>query len=139
MKQILLALLTMIICTAINAQCGKNLTLTSSRTEYLDASGAVQRTVDEATKIDIGQKSITISPGGDHTMTGTILSATCAWKTAFKEGKSEFKTEFEDNGTLKKITIVLEGKNGKVSFTVNIDDEPDKIIRVWPDSFEEKK
>jgi len=139
MKLILLALLTMIISTALSAQCGKNVTLTSSKTEYLDASGAVQRTVDEATKIDIGQKSISISPGGDHTMTGTILSATCAWKTAYKEGKSEFKTEFEDNGTLKKITIVLEGKNGKVSFTVTIADEPDKVIRVWPDSFEEKK
>ena len=139
MKQILLALSTMIFCTVLSAQCNKNLTLTSSKTEYLDASGAVQRTVDEITKIGIDQKSITISPGGDHTMTGTILSATCSWKTAFKEGKSEFKTEFEDNGTLKKITIVLEGKNGKVSFTVTIADEPDKIIRVWSDTFEEKK
>jgi hypothetical protein len=139
MKQILLALFTMIFCTALSAQCDKNLTLTSSKTEYLDASGAVQRTVDEITKIDIDQKSISISPGGDHTMTGTILSVTCGWKTAFKEGKSEFKTEFDDNGTSKKITIVLEGKNGKVSFTVTIADEPDKIIRVWSDTFGEKK
>ena len=139
MKQILLALSTLIFCTALNAQCDKNLTLTSSKTEYLDASGAVQRTVDENTKIDIDQKSISISPGGDHTMTGAILTATCGWKTAFKEGKSEFKTQFEDNGVLKKINIVLEGKNGKISFTVTMVDEPNKIIRVWPDSFEEKK
>ena len=139
MKQILLALSSMIFCTVLSAQCGKNLTLTSSKTEYLNASGAVQRTVDEITKIDIDQKAISISPGGDHTMTGAILSTTCGWKTAFKEGKSEFKTEFEDNGTLKKITIALEGKNGKVSFTATIADEPDKIIRVWLDSFEEKK
>ena len=139
MKQILLALSTMIFCTVPSAQCDKNLTLTSSKTEYLDASGAVQRTVDETTKIDISQKSISISPGGDHTMTGAILSATCGWKTAFREGKSEYKTQFDDNGTLKKITIVIEGKNGKASFTVTIADEPDKIIRVWLDSFEEKK
>ena len=139
MKQIILGVYATIFCTALSAQCGKDLTLTSSTTEYLDASGAVQKTVDESTKIEIGQKSISISPGGDHTMTGTILSVTCAWKTGFKEGKSEFKTEFEDEGSLKKITIVLEGKNGKVSFTVNIADEPDKIIRVWADSFEEKK
>ena len=63
-----------------------------------------------------------------------ILSATCSWKTAFYEGKSEFATEFEVNGTLKKITIVLESKNGKVSFTVTFADEPDKIIRMWCDS-----
>jgi hypothetical protein len=139
MKQILLALFAVIFCTALSAQCGKNLTLTSSKTEYLDGSGAVQRTVDEVTKIDIDQKSISISPGNDHTMTGTILSTTCDWKTAFKEGKSEFKTEFDDNGTLKKINIVLEGKDGKVSFTVTIVDEPGKMIRVWSDTFGEKK
>ncbi len=139
MKQTFLALFTMILCTALKAQCDKRLTLTSSKTEYLDASGIVQRSVDENTRIDIDQKSISISPGNDHTMTGAILSSTCAWKTAFKEGKSEFKTEFEDNGTLKKINVVIEGKNGKVSFTVSFADEPEKVIRVWSDTFEEKK
>lgn len=139
MKQILLALLATIFCATLNAQCDKNLVLTSSKTEYLDASGAVQKTMDEKTQIDIGQKSITISPGSDHTMTGAILSVTCAWQTAFKEGKSEFKTEFEDQGMNKQITIILEGKNGKVSFTVTFADNPNKIIRVWADSFEEKK
>ena len=138
MKQILLALFTITSCTALSAQCNKNLTLTSTKTEYLDASGAIQRTVDENTRIEIDPKAISISPG-DHTMTGAILSANCRWKIPFKEGRSEFKTEFEDNGTLKRIDILLEGKNGKVSFTVTIADEPGKIIRVWCDSFVEKK
>ena len=143
MKQILLALLVLVCCTAFNistnAQCEKKLVLASSKTEYLDAAGAVQKTVDEKTQIDITQKSITISPAGDHTMTGEILSATCAWKTAFQEGKSEFKTKFEDQGEPKHITITLEGKNGKVYFLAVFDDTPDKRIRVWLDSFEEKK
>ena len=143
MKQILLALLVLLCCTAFNistnAQCDKNLVLTSSKTEYLDAAGAVQKTVDENTRIDITPKSITISPDSDHTMTGEILSVTCGWKTAFQEGKSEFKTKFEDQDVTRHITITLEGKNGKVCFLAVFDDTPDKRIRVWLDSFEEKK
>ena len=143
MKQILLAGLVLLCCTAFsicsNAQCGKNLVLTSSKTEYLDTAGAVRRTVDEKTRIDITPKSITISPASDHAMTGEILSATCVWKTAFQEGKSEFKTRFEDQGESKSITITLEGKNGKLSFLAVFDDAPDKRIRVWLDGFEEKK
>jgi hypothetical protein len=57
MKQILLALPVLVCCTAFNistnAQCNKNLVLASSKTEYLDAAGAVQKTVDEKTQIDI--------------------------------------------------------------------------------------
>src|SRR5688572_659315 len=120
MKQILLALLVLLCCTAFNistnAQCDKNLVLTSSKTEYLDAAGAVQKTVDEETRIDITPKSITIAPASDRTMTGEILSVTCTWKTAFQDGKSEFKAKFEDQGEAKHITITLEGKNGKVYF-----------------------
>ena len=139
MKQILFALVATIFCTCLNAQCDKNLVLTSSKTEYLDASGAIQKTVNEKAQIDIGRKSITISPGRDRTMTGAIRSVTCAWQTAFKDGESEFKTEFEDQGESKQITIVLEGKNGKVSFTAIFVDTPDKRIRVRADNFEEKK
>lgn len=139
MKKILFVLLAVISCTVLNAQCDKNLVLSSSRTEYLDGSGAIQRTVDEKTKIEIGPKSITISPESDRTMTGTILSVACAWQKPFKEGKTEFKIEFEDEGTTRQISIILEGKNGKISFTATFADNPDKVIRVWADSFEEKK
>jgi|SRR5687768_5682593 len=143
MKQILLALLVLLCCTAfnisINAQCDKNLVLASSKTEYLNAAGVVQKTVDQKTRIDITPKSITISPDSDRTMTGEIASVTCAWKIAFQEGKSEFKTKFEDQGEAKHITITLEGKNGKVCFLAVFDDTPDKRIRVWLDSFKENK
>ena len=143
MKRIPFALLVLVCCTALNtitkAQCDKNLVLTSSKTEFLDSAGVIKNVVDEKTIIEIAKASITISPASDHTMIGKILSGKCEWKTAFQEGKSEFKTIFEDQGEPKKITITLEGKNGKVSFLVVFDDTPDKRIRVWTDSFEEKK
>ncbi len=143
MKQIIPVFLALIVSitlqTTVNAQCEKKLSLTSSKTEYLDTSGAVRKTMDEETEITITEKTITISPASDHTMTGTILSAKCEWKIPFKEGQSEFKTEFEDQGEKKNITIVLEGKEGKVSFLVTVDDASNKRIRVWADSFKEAK
>lgn len=126
------------IVVAGNTQCDKNLVLTSSRTEYTDSSGNVQRTEDENTTIEIGKNTITISPGSRTVMAGTIRSTACNWKTPFKEGLTELKTVFEDNGNSRYITIRLEGKDGKVSFTVIMDDYPDRRIRVWPDTFREQ-
>lgn len=143
MKQIIPVFLALTFCIAsqsvVHAQCEKKLSLTSSKTEYLDASGAVRKTKDEVTEITITDKSITISPASDRTMTGIILSAKCAWQVPFKEGQSEFKTQFDDQGETKNITITLEGKDGKVSFLATVNDASDKRIRVWADSFKEAK
>ncbi|HKZ67316.1 MAG TPA: hypothetical protein VJ111_13210 [Chitinophagaceae bacterium] len=143
MKQISLALLVLVCCTALTtstlAQCDKTIVVTSSKTEYLDIAGAIKKVIGEKTVIEITQTSITISPESDHTMTGAILSVNCTWKMAFREGKSEFKTIFKENDESKPITITLEGKDGKISFLAVFDDAPDKRIRVWADSFGEKK
>lgn len=143
MKQIIPVILAFICSslstTPVNAQCEKKLLLTSSKTEYLDASNIVTKTIDEQTEITITDKNITIAPASDHVMTGSIRSIKCAWQIPFAKGQSEFKTEFEDQGQIKNITIKLEGKDGKVSFLATFDDAPDKRIRVWADSFKEVK
>ena len=123
----------------IHAQCDQKLSLTSSKTEYLNASGDVRKTVDELTGITISDTTITIAPENDRTMTGRIRSVKCTWPVPFKVGQTELKTEFEDQGAMKNITIVIEGKNGKISFLATFDDNPDKKIRVWADSFKATK
>ena len=64
MKQIFPSLLVLVCCTAFTistkAQCDKNLVLLSSKTEYLDSAGTVQKTVDDKTQINITPTSITI-------------------------------------------------------------------------------
>src|SRR5712671_4044804 len=74
------------------AQCGKDVVLTSSKTEYLNAEGAVQRTVEEDCVIKVGKSEVTISPSGHDKMTGSITSTACEWKQPFKEGKTGSST-----------------------------------------------
>jgi hypothetical protein len=121
------------------AQCDKNVVLTSSKTEYLNATGAVQRTVEEDCVIRVSKTEVTISPSGHDKMTGSITSTTCDWKEPFKEGKTTLKAKFKnDNGAETTATITIEGKGGKVTCLMRERERPDRIIRVNINKFEEE-
>ncbi len=123
------------------AQCSKKIIFTSSKTEYLDASGTVQKTADEKTVIEANKAEITITPGEEgNKMTGTIKSDTCSWKTPFTEGKSIIKALITgDHGDTKNVTLTIEGKDGKITLLAEMEAMPGKKIRVTADKFEEKK
>ena len=138
MKLILVSLL-IIITETIFAQCGKLVMLTSSRTEYLDASHAVQRTVEENSSISIDQSQIVITPGDQNKMVGSIKSNSCTWKQPFKEGKSVIKATFSSDGQEEKnATITIEGKEGRVTLLMEIEQMPDRKIRITADKFQEQ-
>ena len=66
------------------AQCDKKLSLTSSKTEYLDASGQLKKSVDENTTIEISKTELTIVPGAEENkMAGPVKSVVCNWKKCF--------------------------------------------------------
>ena len=138
-KQVLILLLVVVAGTSSYAQCDKKNVLTGSSTEYLNAGNELQRTVDEATTIEYDSKSITITPG-DHSMSGTVSSITCDWKTPYKEGKSVIKASIEGpNGQFMTTTITIEGKDGKISLLFEAEEFPDRKIHLNLDKFEEKK
>ena len=119
-------------------QCDKNLVITSSKTEYLDASGNLQRTVDENTTIEITRDSIIISPN-DKRMVASIKPDSCNWTTPYIEGKTSMKATFiDEQGNTKNATLYIEGKDGKLQFLMEPDDRA-YMIRVAIDKFEEKK
>ena len=122
------------------AQCGKKQLLTSSRTEYLDASGALQRTVDESAIIEYNDSSIVITRNTGQQMKGTINAIDCEWKTPFKEGKTSIKSLITDErGEARNLHITIEGKDGTISFLAESPERPDRKIRLVIDKFEEKK
>lgn len=124
------------------SQCDKPVKLSVSKTEYLDRDGAVQRTVDENSTIDINATEVVIIPGGDpdKKMTGKIQSKTCTWSVPYKEGKSVVKATVADpSGDQKNATMTIEGKEGKLTFLMEVAEMPDRKIRVSVDKFEEKK
>lgn len=121
-------------------QCDKDIILTTSKTEYLNGSGVVERTEDEQSTIEIGKSQVMISPGNNHKMIGTIQSTTCNWGKAYQEGKTVVKAVFEDpSGEQRHATLTTEGKAGTVTFLMEIAEMPDKKIRVTVNSFNEKK
>jgi hypothetical protein len=140
MKTIILTLSLLIAGSAMSfAQCDKKLVLTSSKTEHLDASGAVKKTVDETAQIEINKTDLTITVHEDHKMTGKILADTCNWKVPFKEGKTVIKTILSDEqGEDKNVTLTIEGKDGKVTLLFEMEGMPDDRIKVGIDKFEEK-
>ena len=122
------------------AQCGKKQVITASKTEYLDASGNVQRTVDESTTIEYNDSVIVITTGAEgQEMRGIVKSIACEWKTPYKEGKTVIKGPIADpRGDVKNLTITIEGKDGKLLLLAEAEERPERKIRIVIDKFEEK-
>lgn len=141
MKKLFLALLLLGAgVSGAVAQCEKKSVLSSSKTEYLDANGELQRSVDETSTVEFDNKEILIQAGPNTTMQGSISSITCEWKTPFKEGKTVLKAAVTDpQGQTVNLTITIEGKDGKISFIAEIAERPDMKVRLVVDKFEEKK
>ena len=120
-------------------ECGKDVVLASSKTEYLNVEGAVQRTVEEDCVMKVGKSAVTISPSGHDKMTGSITSTACEWKQPFKEGKTTLEARFKDEkGEESNVTITIEGKDGKITCLMKEKEKPDRIIRVTIVKFEEQ-
>jgi hypothetical protein len=145
MKSTLLALFLLVAGSSVCfAQCDKKLSLTSSKTDHLDTSGNVERSVNEQTVIEINKSNISVVIDGDNgkqTMTGVIKSNTCNWKTPFKEGKTIINTTLNREGGdgEKDFILTIEGKEGKVTLFVEKVEAPDKKLRLPLDKFEEGK
>jgi hypothetical protein len=135
----LLAALTCFSATAF-AQCGKDTVLTCSKTEYLNASGELQRTVVEECVIKFDKTAISIAPADKEVMTATVASTTCDWKVPFKTGRTIVQVKFKDSdGIDRDATITVEGKDGKITCQMTQKDRPDRVIKVTVDTFEDQK
>ena len=143
MKKILFLLVMLLILGIVfsYAQCSKKQVVTASKTEYLDVSGNVERTVDEPTLVEYDKSSITITHGAQNQMmSGTVKSDSCNWKIPYKDGKSVIKAAISnDRGETMNLTITIEGKDGNLSFLAEVVERPDRRIRIVIDKFEEKK
>jgi len=138
-KQFLILALILTAGISSFAQCDKKNVLTASSTEYLNSNNELQKTVDEITTVEYDSKSITVMPG-DHTMEGTISSATCDWKTPYKEGKTVLKGIISNpRGEPMNCTVTIEGKDGKTTLLFEAVESPNRKIKITLDKFEEKK
>jgi hypothetical protein len=119
------------------AQCDKKIIIHSSKTDHLDASGAVTRTVDETAVVEITKTTINITVNDERKMTGAIKANVCSWTVPFKNGKTVLKATMSNNeGGDKEVTMTITGSNGKVDLMFEVEGEPGDRIRITPDKFE---
>ena len=143
MRSILITLLLLAAGSTISlAQCDKKVALTSSKTQHLDEKGQLKHADDEKVVIEFSKTDITVAisnDGGEHKLTGKVNSDTCDWKAPFKDGSSKLHVTLNnDNGESRDYTITITGKDGKVTFIASSPDEPDDVIKLDIDKFEEK-
>jgi hypothetical protein len=139
MKKILLTItLLAALSVACFAQCDKTVVLTSSKTDHIDAAGALLRSEDEAVVIEINKTEVNVAVNGDHKITAVIKSNTCNWKVPFKDGKTVIHGVMQRDGQDKPVTLTLEGKDGKVTLLFQMDEALDDRVRITPDKFAEK-
>jgi len=137
LKKLVLALLLAASSTLCFAQCDKTATLVSSQTNYYTDSGEFIKAKDEETVITITRTALTIVPGDEeHKVTGPITKSTCDWKVPFKEGKSTITAVLENKGRERHATLIIEGKNGKVTATYTIEEAPGRMLIITANKFE---
>ena len=124
------------------AQCDKNVVVNGSKTEYMDSTGVVERTVEENSTVDIKGKEIIITAGNeDNVMRGPIKTILCEWKVPYKEGKMVITTDLTRNGApeARATTVTIEGKDGKLTLIARSLQFPNRLIRMNIDHFAESK
>jgi|SRR5580700_11413201 hypothetical protein len=139
MKQLLVAAILLTAVTAGYGQCEKKTVLTASKTEHLAADSSVQTNDDGVVTIEFDKTTFNVSPQNESPLTGKVDSVTCNWSTPYKVGKMRMKiTLTTAQGEIQKFTVTIEGKAGKVTLYATMDGQPDQMIRLTADKFEEK-
>jgi hypothetical protein len=139
MKQFLVAAILLTAATAGYGQCEKKTLLSAAKTDHLAADSSIQQSDDGTITIEFDKTTFNVNPPNDGPLTGKVDSITCNWPTPYKIGKTWMKVTLTNaQGETQKATITIEGKAGKVTLYARIDDQPDQMIRLIADKFEEK-
>lgn len=134
MQNIILAF-AIVLLTSVStfAQCDKKVKWQATKAEMLDESGTVVDTKQGTINITTDSKNITleiVEEPGDK-LEGTISEHKCEWKEAFKNGKTSFKATLNNpNGETKAATFNIEGKDGKLIITFQLERMDGKTIRI---------
>jgi hypothetical protein len=140
MQNIILALVLVLFTSVASfAQCDKKIKWQAAKAELINENGDVEDTKEGGILITTDKKNVLLemveNPG--NKLEGTVTESTCEWKEAFKNGKTTLKaTLLERDGETSTGTITIEGKDGKLTITVEIEKMNGKKIRINVDKHE---
>jgi hypothetical protein len=140
MKHILLAIaLVLFTGVASFAQCDKKVKWKATKAELIDENGQVADTKEGNINITADSKTITleIEESPNDKLEGTVNESSCEWKEAFKNGKMVLKASLnERDGDVSPGTITIEGKDGKLTITLEIEKMNGRKVRIAIDKYE---
>lgn len=140
MQNIILALVLVLFTSfASFAQCDKKVKWQATKAELIDESGQVSDIKEGNITLTADSKTIVIeiAENPNDKLEGTVNESTCEWKEAFKNGKTVLKTTMNDRGgDTSPGTITIEGKDGKLTITVEIEKLNGKKVRINVDKHE---
>ena len=139
MKQFLVAAVLLATFSTGYGQCEKKTVLTAAKTDHLLADSSLERSDDGVITVEFDKTIFNVNTPNEGVLSGKVDSAACHWPTPYKSGKTRLKVTLSNpQGESHHFTVTIEGRNGKVTLFAVMDDEPDKIIRLVADKFEEK-
>jgi hypothetical protein len=107
----------------------------------MNGNGEVQKTEQDKVTFEISKTEIILNHNDDPNdeMKGTINELTCDWTEPYKTGKTIIKGQLtEGHNDVHDAVITIEGKNGRVIITLELNDKPDMKIKAYVDKYEEK-
>lgn len=134
--------LLILLALSSQAQCEKNLTLTSAKTEFIDSAGKVADVKDMPTTVELTPHHIIVrlEQGDDGIIEGDIKNLKCNWKELYKSGQATFGSLLaKANGETREATFVLEAKDGKLYLTVAMERMNDRKMRLQIDRYKESR
>lgn len=132
MKKIFLAISLVIAAVLTSfAQCDQKQVFISQKTSHIEGD-ILQRVDDETTRLEINKSAILLTVNGEQKGVMQILSQACNWSVPFKEGKSKFKLSMDGA----EFTVVIEGKDGKVTTRAFNNNAPEHVISLVAEKFE---
>jgi hypothetical protein len=112
------------------AQCDGVTKWKCTKMKIIDGSGNVKNEKDENVTVIAGNKNINVTPeDAPDEMEGTVSEYTCNWTVPGKNGKTIIKSDLTDKqGKLRHATITIEAVDGKITITLEAEEEPTKIL-----------
>ena len=140
-KLMALMLVTGTFGTAAIAQCDKKILYTSTKEEWLNSKGEIQKTDQDKVTVEVSKTNVVINHNDDPNdqMKGEIKNADCNWTEAFKNGKTTIHAQLvEGSNDVHDATLTIEGKDGEMFILLELADHPDMRIKAYVDKYEEQ-
>ena len=142
MKKIILLLFTVCIFSKwSNAKCDKKILWTSGKEEFTNGSGEVQKAEQNKITVEISKTEIIFNHNDDpnDVMQGMIKEFSCNWTEPFKNGITVIKAELtEGHNDVQDAVVIIEGKDGQVIITLELNDKPDMKIKAYVENMKKR-